>query len=133
MNKTFTKDLAAWIGELKKAAANDEPLAVSWFSGTKDSKIAIVGGWENGFNSEDADLFCISKSNPTYAMCIKIAINNGPYASVDYEQLDMPTAANGEVDDTSLTLEWEDNPEALAAFYADEWERISNTYERRLC
>jgi hypothetical protein len=62
-------------------------------------------------------------------MCIKIIVNKGPYAYCDFEVLDMPVFHNGEVDDTCLTLEWEDNPEAIADFFAMEYERISSFYE----
>lgn len=127
--KISKEDLAGWISELKKAAADDEPLCISFFSGTKDSPIAIVGGWEGGFDQENADLFCISKSNPTYAMSIKIAVNAGPYAYCDFEVIDMPVFKNDEVDDTCITLEWDDDPMALATFFEMELERIYSTYE----
>jgi hypothetical protein len=57
-------------------------------------------------------------------MSIKIAVNNGPYAYTDYEAMDMPTDKFGEVDDTCVPLEWDDNPERVAEFYKSEWERI---------
>ncbi len=129
MNTEMTKDLALWIAELKDCAVKDESFSVSWFLGTKGSPISIIGGWEDGFCADDADLFCLSKSNPTYGMCIKIIVNKGPYAYCDFEVLDMPVFPNGEVDDTCLALEWEDNPEAIADFFAMEYERISSFYE----
>ena len=74
----------------------------------------------------------MSKSNPTWAMCVKVVVNNGPYASVDFEQLDMPTTPNGEVDDTCLTLEHSDDPKALAQFFEMEWERLYKA-NRSIC
>jgi hypothetical protein len=125
MNKTFTKEeLTSWIEGLKDAAENDECFDVDWFGPTKNSRFSIVGGWEDGFDSADADLFCMSKSNPTYAMSVKICENKGPYAYADFETLDMPIDAFGEVDDTSITLEWDDNPEAVAEFFMIEWDRL---------
>lgn len=125
MNKTFTKEqLTSWIAGLQEAAKNDEHFLVDWFKPTVDSPFSIIGGWLNGYDSADADLFCLSKTNPTYGMSIKIVVNEGPYAYCDFETLDMPMEPNGEVDDTCLTLEWDDNPEAVAKFYIGEWERL---------
>ena len=124
------KAMASWIEDLKFAAKNDESFLVSWFPGTEHSPIAVVGGWSDGYDPADADLFCLSKSNPTYGMCIKIVVNNGPYAYCDFECLDMPVDAAGEVDDTSITLEWNDNPEAVALFFMTELERVTEAFEK---
>lgn len=124
------KALANWLEELRFAAKNDESFLVSWFPGTAHYPIAIVGGWSNGYDPTDADLFCLSKSNPTYGMCVKIVVNNGPYAYCDFECLDMPVTADGEVDDTMLTLEWNDNAEAMALFFMTELERVTEAYEK---
>jgi hypothetical protein len=131
MNTTFTKEaLAMWIAGLKVSAENDESLSIAWFPGTKNSTIAVIGGWQGGFDREDADLFCISKSNPTYAMSVKIAVNKGPYAYTDFEVMDMPVEADGEVEDTCITLEWEDDPVKVAEFFMIEWERITEAWEK---
>lgn len=128
MNKTFTKAaLAGWIKGLKQAAKEDEQFSVSWFIPTKDSSFSIVGGWLEGFDPSQADLFCQSKSNPTYCMCIKIIVNEGPYAYCDFETLNMPMFEDGEVDDNCFALEWDENPEAIAGFFMTEWERLMDT------
>ena len=131
--KTYTtgvKALANWIEDLKFAAKNDESFLVDWFPGTKNYPIAIVGGWSDGYDPADADLFCLSKSNPTYGMCVKIVVNNGPYAYCDFETLDMPMDDREEVEDTMMTLEWNDNPEALALFFMTELERLTDAFEK---
>lgn len=122
--KNMTTALVGWIKGLQQAAKEDEQFSVSWFLPTKEQPMAIVGGWSDGYDPADADLFCLSKSNPTFGMCIKVVVNEGPYAYCDFETLNMPMEPNGEVDDTTLTLEWEDNPEVLAKFYIHEWERL---------
>ena len=124
------KAMTSWIEELKQAAKNDESFLVSWFPGTKNYPIAVVGGWLNGFDPADADLFCMSKSNPTYAMCVKIVMNEGNYAYCDFETLDMPVSADDEVDDTTITLEWNDSPEAVAMFFMAELARITEAFEK---
>ena len=125
MNKTFTKEaLAMWIAGLMVSAEDDDQFLVDWFKPTQHSQFSIVGGWQDGYDPADADLFCTSKSNPTYAMSVKICENKGPYAYADFETLDMPIDAFGEVDDTSITLEWDDNPEAVAEFFMIEWDRL---------
>lgn len=128
MNKTFTKEaLAGWIKGLKQAAKEDEQFSVSWFIPTKESPLSIVGGWENGFSPREADLFCQSKSEPTFAMCIKIVVNEGPYAYCDFETLNMPVDDREEVEDTCIALEWKDDPTKVAEFYMMEWERLMDT------
>ena len=129
----MTTALVGWIKGLKQAASEDEQFSVSWFKPTEDEPMSIVGGWQDGYNPEDADLFCLSKSSPTYGMAIKVVVNKGPYAYCDFEVLDMPVEPNGEVDDTSLTLEWEDDPEAIAKFYVGEWERLMKAHDLGVC
>jgi hypothetical protein len=129
MNKIFTKEaLAGWIKGLKQAAKEDEQFSVSWFIPTKESPLSIVGGWENGFSPREADLFCQSKSEPTFAMCIKIVVNEGPYAYCDFETLNMPVDDREEVEDTCIALEWKDDPAKVAEFYMMEWERLMDLY-----
>lgn len=128
MNKTFTKEqLTTWIADLQKAAKNDEQFLVDWFKRTKDSPFSIVGGWLGGFAPSEADLFCQSKSSPTFCMCIKIIVNEGPYAYCDFETLNMPTFEDGEVDDNCIALEWRDDPMKVAEFFMIEWEQLMDT------
>ena len=129
MNNTFTKEaLAGWVKGLMQAAKEDEQFSISWFLPTKDSSLSIIGGWLNGFNPNEADLFCQSKSEPTFAMCIKIAVNRGPYAYTDFEMMDMPVDDREEVEDTCIALEWRDDPMKVAEFYMMEWERLMDIY-----
>ena len=128
MNNFFTKEqLTTWIAGLKKSAERDENFSVSWFGPTKDTIVSIVGGWLEGFYPTDADLFCMSKSNPTFVMCVKIVVNRGPYVYTDFDILNMPVDINGEVEDTCIALEWDDEPENMAEFYMAEWERLLTT------
>lgn len=127
MNTKFTIDeLAEWIETVKDAAEEDESFSIAWFKGTKNSPFAIIAGWMDNFTDEDdfSDMFCISASNPKYVMCIKIAVNDGPYAYTDYDLMTQPVDEDGEVDSTEVMLEWEDDSEDLAEFFAHEWERI---------
>jgi hypothetical protein len=130
MNKTFTKEqLTSWIAGLQEAAKNDKQFLVDWFKRTKEEPFSIVGGWLSGFNPSEADLFCQSKSEPTYCMCIKICVNEGPYAYCDFETLDMPMTEDGEVDDNCIALEWKDDPAKVAEFFMIEWEQLMDTLE----
>ena len=75
-------------------------------------------------------MLCVSKSNPEYAMCVKIIVNEGPYAYCDFEILNMPVDADGEVHDTCIALEYEDDLAGLATFFAVEMETlIQDLYE----
>ena len=127
MNTTMLKNLAAWIKDIKEAAKDDTSFSIAWFKDTETKPFSIVAGWQQCFSEKSAvdDLFCISKSNPKYVMCIKVAVNEGPYAYTDFEIMNMPyDPETGDVDDTDQMLEWDDDPEELAEFFLHEWERI---------
>jgi hypothetical protein len=125
-----TVKLADWIHTLTEAAEKDEPFSIAWFGPTKDKPFSIIGGWMEGFSEDYSDLLCISKSNPKYAMCIKIAVNEGPYAYTDFEIMNMPfDPETNEVDDTCIALEYEEDYEAMALFFLNEWERIMKEHQ----
>jgi hypothetical protein len=127
-NNTIIKNLAAWIEDIKEAAMDDNCFSIAWFKDTENSPFAIIAGWMGDFSESYSDIFYISKSEPKYAMCVKIAVNDGPYAYTDFEAMDMPVDKFGNVDDTCIVLEQGDDSESLAAFLLCEWERISETY-----
>ena len=129
MKNEMLEQLTAWIRNLMETAKEDDNLAVSWFTETKNKPFSIVGGWSDGFSAEYDDIFYISKSEPKYAMCIKIVVNDGQYCP-DFETLNMPIDTNGDVDDTCIALELEDDPEAVATFFLNEYERISKYYNK---
>lgn len=126
MNReAMLESLAAWINGLKESAEADETFAISWFNETEDKPFSIIGGWADGYDERDIDIMCISRSNPTYAMSVKVVVNEGPYAYTDFEIMDMPyDKETGTVDDTEMVLEWDDNPYEAAQFFLSEWERI---------
>ena len=132
MNTKFTKEqLAAWIEDIKKAAKEDQSFSIAWFKPTEDEALSIIAGWQECFadNSEVDDLFCCSKSNPRYVMCIKIAENDGPYDYTDYEIMNMPyDRVTKEVEDTEIMLEWDDPADYAAEFFMHEWERLMEIY-----
>ena len=132
MTIKFTKEqLAAWIEDIKEAAKEDTSFSIARFKGTEDESLSIIAGWAERFanNSEVDDLFCCSKSNPQYVMCIKIAENEGPYAYTDYEIMNMPyDRATEEVDNTEIMLEWDDPADYAAEFFMHEWERLMEAY-----
>ncbi len=132
MTINFTKEqLAAWIEDIKEAAKDDTCFSIAWFEGTEKAPLAIIAGWMEYFadNSEVDDIFCCSKSQPKYVMCIKIAENDGPYAYTDYEIMNMPyDRESGDVDNTEVMLEWDDPADYAAEFFMHEWERLMDTY-----
>lgn len=123
--------LAEWLSELIEAAKNDESFCIAWFKETENEPFSIIGGWMECFSDQYDDVLCISKSNPTYAMCVKIAINEGPYAYTDFEIMEMPYDPNtGDVDDTCIALDYDEDVEGLAQFLWGEWERIMKEYNK---
>lgn len=128
-NNTTIKNLAAWIDDIKEAAKDDNCFSIAWFKDTENESFSIVAGWQKLFADDSfADVFCCSKSQPEYVMCVKVAINDGPYAYTDFEAMNMPTDSFGNVDDTCVPLEWDDAPESAAEFFLHEWERIMNEH-----
>ena len=124
MNTKFTKEqLATWINNLKELAKQDTESLVHWFGQTAGESFSIVGDWQKMFDKDYSDLFCCSKSQPEYVMCIKIVVNEELWCP-DFESLNMPTDCYGNEDDTCIPLEWNDSAEAAAAFFLCEWERI---------
>ncbi len=128
--KVTIESLAEWIEDIKEAAKEDTSFSIAWFKGTVDKPFSIVAGWQKTFTGADySDVFCCSKSHPEYVMCVKIAINDGPYAYTDFEVMNMPfDPETNEVDDTCIPLEWDDSAEAAAQFFLMEWERIMEEY-----
>jgi hypothetical protein len=122
------KNLATWIEDIKEAAKDDTSFSIAWFKDTANSPFSIIAGWQKMFKEDCSDLFCCSKSQPEYVMCIKIAKNEGPYAYTDFDVMNMPTDSFGNVDDTCIPLEWDDSADAAAEFFMHEWERIMEEY-----
>ena len=133
MDTKAIKLLADWISNLMTEAKNDTNLSVSQYqaAGANDSPFTIAGGWSEGFSEEYADLLYVSKSEPKYAMCVKVAFKSDDLC-VDFDSLNMPTYKHGEVDDTCVPLELSDDPETVATFFLMEFERISKEYEAGL-
>lgn len=117
------KNLTAWLDNLKELAKQDTEKTLHWFGQTAGQPFCIVGGWMGGIPESYSDLFCMSKSNPTYAMCVKIAVNDDK-DHLDFESIEMPVSTSGEIEDLCIALEQEDDTEELAAFLLCEWERI---------
>ena len=128
MNKTFTKEqLATWIAGLQKDARNDKQFDMIFFPPTTFSKFSIIGGWTNMFGSVGADLFCQSKSRPSWTMCVKIVEHVNDLAFTGATAFDswyMHTAKDGKVEDNCIILQWDDDPEEVAEFFMIEWERL---------
>ena len=122
--------LAQWLSALIEAAKDDEGFCIAWYKETENEPFSIIGGWMEGFSKDYDDVLCISKSNPEYAMCVKIAINEGPYAYTDFELMNMPVNAEGDVDDTCIALDYDEDVEGLAQFLWGEWERIMKEYNK---
>ena len=117
------KDLTNWIDMVIDEAKKDTDKTLFWFN--KDDKFSIVAGWTKCFFEEDcSDLFYLSKSNPEYAMSIKIITNDCCDACTDFDALNMPVSKNNEVDDVSIILEQGDNSKLLSIFFLSELDRI---------
>lgn len=129
-NKFTTESLAKWIRFLIDTAKEDEDFGAAIFKETINEPFIIVGGWQEGFSEDYNDILCISKSNPNCAMCVKIAVNEGPYEYVNFELMPMPLDKNGEVDNTCIALDLDEDVHGLAEWLAGEWERITEEHNK---
>lgn len=135
MTTKFTKEqLAEWLEDIKEAAKDDTSFSIAWFKETENEPLSIIAGWQECFadNSGVDDLFCCSKAQPKYVMCVKIAENKGPYAYTDYEMMNMPyDRETEEVENTEIMLEWDDLADYVAEFFMLEWKRlmVANGYK----
>lgn len=134
MNTKTIKLLADWIRGLISEAELDTNLSVSQFTAVddEDSPFVIAGGWSEGFSKDFADLLYVSKSQPEYAMCIKIAVKDNATICTDFDLLSMPMYKHGEVDDTCIPLERGEDPEDAATFFLMEFERVNKEHKADL-
>lgn len=94
-----------------------------WFE--LDGDLAVVIGWESGFGEELRDDAIQSKSDPNYALCIKIGENPNGYAYTDMEMTNMPfSKEDGEVWDTDTSLYKGQDFTKLAKWYLNEYKSI---------
>lgn len=125
----LTKEaLIPFLASLIVDAKNDTQFSISWFNPTKDLPFSIVGGWQGGFDPEDTDCLLPSKSSPTYAMCVKIVVNEGPYAYTDYEIMNMPWREGEDVYDVEWILTPDVDLDQLAEVMIREYEYVCKEY-----
>ena len=134
MNKSFTlEELTLWVNIIKQCAERDDGFKTAVFPNTVDTELSIIAGWKPGFGPAYSDLLCVSHSNPTLAMCIKIVKNPGfktitQFAARDFGSFEQPGWLGSE-EDFCIALELEDDPAAVAEFYKTEWERLTYSME----
>jgi hypothetical protein len=122
---TDLSKLTTWLDGVRAAAERNENTAYSIFRGSVGKEpLAIACGWASGFSNDYADLLYVNKTNAYKAMCIKIIINDGTYGYTDFDTLNMPVDRFGNLEDTCVALEKEDDSEAVALFYLTELERL---------
>ena len=122
-NMITKESLAVWIAGIKECAKQDTENQVFWFVPTMSKPFSIIAGWKKMFTEDYSDIFCCSKSQHEYVMCIKIA-ENADLICPDFDSFNMPIDKSGEVDNTCIPLEWDDSPDSAAEFFLMEWERI---------
>ena len=133
---TMTEMLAVWIAGIKETAKLDmadthtkiPEATIYWFGPTINKPFSIVAGWKKMFKEDFSDIFCCSKSQPEYVMCVKVVVNNGP-CNTDFESMPTPVCGESELDDTCIPLEWDDDPKIAAMFFEHEWERIMKEHK----
>lgn len=126
--------LSNWVDCLRTEADNDLDLVYSIFYPMLDDnetkeQLCIVGGWSKGFSADYSDVLYISKANPNYAMCVKVAVIPTSASNVDFDSFNMPVNKNGNIEDNCVALEREDTSFGVAMFYLNEYERILKEFK----
>lgn len=118
MKRTIDQDtLSAWIEIcVEKMLANDSN---ETYSHEFDDELALFIGWQDGYAVDDERVIH-SLSEPKYAICIKIA----DAKCVLYEDAYMPWDVDGNVYDTSGSIDSHENYSALAQIMIGEYKTI---------
>ncbi len=122
--------LELWVEELRKDAENSDDLKYSvFYPDGNDSPFCIVGGWSKGFTADYSDVLYVNKTDPGYAICIKVALTSKSTVHKNFDDFAMPVDSYGNTEDTCVALERDDLSIAAAMFYLNEYERLVEEYE----
>lgn len=118
--------LELWVDELRKDAETNDDLKYSvFYPDGNDSPFCIVGGWSKGFNTSFSDIFYANRTDPSLALYIKVAMVPKSSVHNTFDDFVLPVDCYGNIEDTCVALEKDDLSLAVAMFYLNEYERLT--------
>ena len=114
--------------------AKDIKDAVDWLVGEQegcvtlklDDKLAVCVGWSGGYGKEKRDDVIQSTEDPDYAINAGIKVWTSDDMRTDYDWINYPYYKNGDIEDTGLSLEANEDYTNAAEWLLGEYDRMSN-------
>lgn len=106
----FLEDNVAWLVEEDAGCATYK----------LDDRLGICVGWQDGYDSNDKNIIH-SNTDPTYAIVAGIKVYTSDDMRTDYDWINYPYFANGEVVDVSVTISPDENYDELAVYFLKDY------------
>lgn len=114
--------------------AKDIKDAVDWLVGEQegcvtlklDDKLAVCVGWSGGYGNEKRDDVIQSTEDPDYAINAGIKVWTSDDMRTDYDWINYPYYKNGDIEDTGLSLEADEDYTKAAEWLLGEYDRMKN-------
>ena len=90
-----------------------------------DDRLGICVGWQDGYDSNDESIIH-SDSDPTYAIVAGIKVYTSDDMRTDYDWINYPYFANGEVVDVSVAISPDENYDELAGYFLKEYSTMAD-------
>jgi len=91
-----------------------------------DDKLGICVGWLPGYGEEHRDDVIQSKAEPDFAINAGIKVYTSDDMRTDYEFINMPYYENGDVVQTDVSIEPNENYEELAEYFLKEYDGMKD-------
>ena len=111
----FLEENIAWLVEEDEGCATYK----------LNDRLAVCMGWQDGFDPND-DNVVHSNSNPSYAVVAGIKVYTSDDMRTDYDWINYPYFANGEVVDTSVSISPNEDTRELARYFIEEFDKMSD-------
>ena len=113
--KQFIKDSIEWLVDQDQGCSTLK----------LDDRLAICVGWLDGYDENDEDVIH-SKESPSWAINAGLKVYTSDDMRTDYEFINSPYYANGEVVQTDVSVEPDANLDELADYFIQEYEGLKD-------
>ena len=90
-----------------------------------DDRLAVCVGWSGGYDPEDTSVIHGDDGDETYVIVAGIKVWTSDDMRTDYDYINYPYFESGEILDTMVSIEPNENYDALADYFVDEYNRFS--------
>ena len=113
-------DVARFIKNAVKGLLNEEGTNYRYIL---DDRLAIFVGWSDGYDEYD-DTIIHNPSNKSFGINAGVKVWTSDDMWTDYDMLNFPYYANGDIIDTAVSIEPDDDYSSVANYLIDEYKRI---------